>query len=1514
MQSYLLEVRTQSSNQLLSQATAWFITVDVVVTAFHVVGRREVPGWLHEQPGLTIRYLLSVNGQRIQLDPLAFDNEADVALLKLSQERVQADILRLDSRLPSIHAQWNGTAFPGFHNGLPFALSGQVANVRPSVTHEALQLTLEQGAQLDWRGASGCPVCNDGAVVGMITSVTDLADTAWATTSASIFRLASMLRLSMPASLPSNPAIEAFNDFYLGPDDMPAPIGGRAEEVARLNQWISEHSAPKYLLLLGPAGRGKSALLTYWAKTLQQRSDWVTIFYPISIRFNTNLAASVYRTILNQLAALHQQSVSAAMYQIEVLRAKITDYLKMPLPDGRGLILILDGIDEAADWQVKADIFPPFLARENHLRIVLSARQRADDSAGSQTLRELGWDNPTVACTLPLQPLGIDGVTDIVKRGAPSQWSHEQIDRISSRLFSLSQGDPLVTRLWLDALRAEAQQGHPIDEGKLNQAPPGLDGWFSDWWRHQRELRPSSRAMTDSVVPTILGILSCAWGPLTLHDLSGLLRLLSIPISISGANLMAIIRDFDRLVIGDRNTQGYIFSHPQLGIYYCEQYLTAEEQEEYRSVLVRFCKKAAIDAQCQGQEYRIPQYVVRYFGAHLAQIQSSFLDYSTLLTVQWAEAWKSESGTYAGFLIDTGRAWQVLQIENHENLQAGNKTCDLASEILCALFVCTIGSLAANIPPRLVVALMHYQSWTPRQALEYVAQMPSNSAQCYALAQMIRLVPPNEQEYFLDITARLSGMSLGYVLQESADYLAEPMLRKALALTARERNLRGRGRAAGKIISRFSSSGERARLLGPIIDEILLFHDAWGQGQLFAFLYNCTPPDDPIRETLKRHAIAVAMSLHDLYARAYVFIELFDTIPQDDDHLPMLINSVFSIEKDEVSSWQYIELLTKTVSVLSQTDARWSSTLETLIDEIEKLPHSEQQVRSLVDVIVALKSSSELKRQIEDRLFAKLENCLNAIDSVSKLLYNNVDLDGRRRVLEMFQRLWPSCNDARTKIRLLVELANNSTDNDEKYFRESFDELMRVMQKSPRLAWESCLDMVCAIVPRSQLEKVLLLTEGIGDDQFLAKGIVQFDPTLSLGIQNILNHFNKGSDHYEQILAISEVIPYLPHGERQRVFSEMFQRAKDLTDDDRRGYALLRLVIMEPTHRTTENLLTVLDNIEGKSFSPGRWKCMAEFVSLSDILLRQNENIIERLMPLDLLQDKDRLFGIQLIEEWGENIVGAILRLRETEAMRVLTRFFKLIQDMSLKEFELLISAQILRLSRNGSLQENITRTIFEDLRSIDDLPIRAKVYAILAPVLREEHLPDTMGAIFANWHTIPHFGDHRQVLCELLERLTPEVRSSAIRLITCEAARQPDLDWEGLDATLAPYRDDADLDVVVDDVWDISEPVRYRILAKLLPKLNEELFEHVFKVSLHAEERSLPEAIELMMPQLLVRSNERILHDRFVAILNCLIKYKRAVILQVLPVLKPIIERLSTAEQVRLIAASMFNLACWRR
>ena len=184
---------------------------------------------------------------------------------------------------------------------------------------------------------------------------------------------------------------------YLGTPERPVPFGGREEALQALDRWLDDPDAPPYLLLATPAGRGKSALLVRWLERLRQRApDLPVVFVPISLRYNTASQAVFFAALAARLAHLFGEKVPADLNQAPAIwRGMVSEYLmSQHLPNGR-LLVVLDGLDEATDWQAGPDLFPS--QPPPGLRIVVSARYLAGESGLEGWLRRLGWDRHRLA-------------------------------------------------------------------------------------------------------------------------------------------------------------------------------------------------------------------------------------------------------------------------------------------------------------------------------------------------------------------------------------------------------------------------------------------------------------------------------------------------------------------------------------------------------------------------------------------------------------------------------------------------------------------------------------------------------------------------------------------------------------------------------------------------------------------------------------------------------------------------------------------------------------------------------------------------------------------------------------------------------------------------------------------------------------------------------------------------------------------------------------------------------------
>jgi len=180
-------------------------------------------------------------------------------------------------------------------------------------------------------------------------------------------------------------------DDYLGTLGSPMPFGGRDRELASLNAWLGDPAAPGAMLITAPAGRGKTALLVRW---IHQRNPDVDIcFVPISIRYDTNRSSVFYQAMAHRLAEIlgveiPQPAANLADYYKDKVLELIDQFKDRSSP----CLLVIDGLDEAAGWQVDSSVLPPVPPRG--LRIVVSARQLAGHHGSADWLAQLGWDHP----------------------------------------------------------------------------------------------------------------------------------------------------------------------------------------------------------------------------------------------------------------------------------------------------------------------------------------------------------------------------------------------------------------------------------------------------------------------------------------------------------------------------------------------------------------------------------------------------------------------------------------------------------------------------------------------------------------------------------------------------------------------------------------------------------------------------------------------------------------------------------------------------------------------------------------------------------------------------------------------------------------------------------------------------------------------------------------------------------------------------------------------------------------
>lgn len=223
--------------------------------------------------------------------------------------------------------------------------------------------------------------------------------------------------------------IRRFLAHYLGSANQHIAFGGRAEPIAMFCRWIEGDVGPAFRFLVGPMGRGKSAVICRLLERIAssappelgpgaETSTSTTpaiVFVPVSLRFETNGAGTLFSAV-DRLARLHGDRAPRDS-GLDVRRALLADYLARPLPGGRRLLVVIDGVDEAAGWALDLGCLPR--APAPRTRVLLSLRGTTVDAKRIADRLELGraaWQVDELGV------LGVTGVAELLRHeGLPAR-------------------------------------------------------------------------------------------------------------------------------------------------------------------------------------------------------------------------------------------------------------------------------------------------------------------------------------------------------------------------------------------------------------------------------------------------------------------------------------------------------------------------------------------------------------------------------------------------------------------------------------------------------------------------------------------------------------------------------------------------------------------------------------------------------------------------------------------------------------------------------------------------------------------------------------------------------------------------------------------------------------------------------------------------------------------------------------------------------------------------------------
>jgi hypothetical protein len=519
-------------------------------------------------------------------------------------------------------------------------------------------------------------------------------------------------------------ALEAFLGEYVGDSDRAVPFGGRSQELEQLDAWLAGGSSP-FGLLVAEAGRGKSALLAQWAVELDSRGVKVA-FLPISMRFNTadrptamGLVGERLRYLADVSADLPSDPVEWA-FEIESLLRE---------DDSKPLIIIIDGADETVGWNLSQHLKVPRDPGQGR-RILISARIVGDKDLQGWA-QSFNWPS--------YQPFDLPGLNARGVYEALGQLGIDSDDRVGEEIIRLSEGDPLLVRLYADAL----QDGNPpsLQRSELPDVSPGLHGYFERWWSEQHQIwaeEGRDPIAEQRGVDALMACLTVALGPLSRDDLSAV----GVEAMPTGLALSRAADDVGRLVIGDGSDHGYVLSHPRLREYFREELDRLTLDHTRRGFLAYGA--AAVEAIAAGDDPQQWSYAVRHYGAHLVESEGSADSFFSLLSGNWLNAWADLDNSLDGYRDDVDRGWEKA-------IEVGS----LPMQLRAALFMSSLVSSGSPLPRSVLGGLVESGLWTSRQALGYIRGLSRALDRAHGIAAIADCLSDAEANSVTDLIDEL---------------------------------------------------------------------------------------------------------------------------------------------------------------------------------------------------------------------------------------------------------------------------------------------------------------------------------------------------------------------------------------------------------------------------------------------------------------------------------------------------------------------------------------------------------------------------------------------------------------------------------------------------------------------------------------------------------------------------------------------------------------------------------------
>ncbi|PBB30300.1 AAA family ATPase, partial [Mesorhizobium sp. WSM3882] len=216
------------------------------------------------------------------------------------------------------------------------------------------------------------------------------------------------------------------------------PFYGRSSDLDALNEALTKFDRG-ILLLRGEAGLGKTRLAAVWSEVISRSSGKIVLRHAFSVREPAagSHAAMVENLVRQAASAVGPEALGPGEPgDASRLRDRLAALLATNQPVGRSIVVIIDGLDEAAE---SIEPMPTSLGRGVFVLATCRA-ERQEEPRVFRLWREQAWETKLLIFDRTLQPLDSEAITQWLAEVAGL---NSPTDALVARAMRASEGLPL---------------------------------------------------------------------------------------------------------------------------------------------------------------------------------------------------------------------------------------------------------------------------------------------------------------------------------------------------------------------------------------------------------------------------------------------------------------------------------------------------------------------------------------------------------------------------------------------------------------------------------------------------------------------------------------------------------------------------------------------------------------------------------------------------------------------------------------------------------------------------------------------------------------------------------------------------------------------------------------------------------------------------------------------------------------------------------------------------------------